>query len=514
MIRYAFKVYREHGLKPAVKAVRDRIRQGGVLREHKKRYASSIPSGEEWTRQQEFVKMSGIVFRTEERPSKEPEKNGVYYIFRASSVRLHPSFQYELAKLIKEGDAPALVYTDEIRNGRLLYKPDYAPDNLAAHNYMGNCAAVRADYVTEELIGRLKEWRESPGFMWRLNRYLCRRITEQEGTQGIAHLPMALFEDGEEFKEEEQGRIRDERKDEVKGEGEGRRKGDGGGEALVSILIPNCNHREDLQRCIESILFLTAYKNYEILVIENNSTEKAIFDYYRELEEGCFAPARVRILRCQEAAGSFNYSALNNFAAAQAKGELLLLLNNDTKVIEPEWLGSMARYALRENTGAVGACLLYGDKTVQHSGIVVGVGPDNTAVHPNAGVPFEQPGYRDSIHHVQNYSAVTGACLMVRRSVYEAAGGLDEELAVAYNDVDFCLKLRRMGLLNVYTPEALLYHYESSSRGRDASGERHERFLREAELFRRRWREVLAAGDPYYNPNLSKDTPWGLKRPE
>lgn len=498
MIRYAFKVYREHGLKPAVKAVRDRIRQGAVFWECKKRYDSSIPSGEELAGQQEFVKMSGILFRTEENPAKEPEKSRVYYIFRAPSVTLHPSFQYELAKLIGGGDDPALVYTDELRNGRLLYKPDYAPDNLAAHNYMGNCVAVRADYVTEELIGRLREWRETPGFMWLLNRYLCGRITEQEGTQGIAHLPMALFEDGEEFKEEEQGKGRDETKD----------------EALVSILIPNCNHRADLQRCIESILFLTAYKNYEILVIENNSTEKEIFDYYKELEEGRFAPARVRILRCQEAAGSFNYSALNNFAAAQARGELLLLLNNDTKVIEPEWLGSMARYALRENTGAVGACLLYGDKTVQHSGIIVGVGPDKTAVHPNAGVPFEQPGYRDSIHHVQNYSAVTGACLMVRRSVYEAAGGLDEELAVAYNDVDFCLKLRRMGLLNVYTPEALLYHYESRSRGRDASGERHERFLREAALFRSRWREVLAAGDPYYNPNLSVDIPWELKQPE
>ena len=171
----------------------------------------------------------------------------------------------------------------------------------------------------------------------------------------------------------------------------------------------------------------------------------------------------------------------------------------------------MAWYAMRGNTGAVGACLLYEDKTIQHSGVIVGIGPDRTAVHPNAGVPIIERGYRDSIHHVQNYSAVTGACLMVKRALYEELNGLDEELAVAYNDVDFCLRLRQRGLLNVYVPEAMLYHYESKSRGYDDKGERHERLLRESAMFRERWQAYIDDGDGYYNSNLSKDRPWDIR---
>ena len=275
---------------------------------------------------------------------------------------------------------------------------------------------------------------------------------------------------------------------------------------LVSIIIPNYEHRDDLKCCIDSLLEINSYRNIEIIIVENNSKSDEIFAYYRELEENY--PQLIRVMGWD---GSFNYSAINNYGAAQAKGELLLLLNNDTKIIEPDSIGRMAAYAVRENTGAVGACLLYGDKTIQHAGVIVGIGPDRTAVHPNAGVSIIERGYRDSIHHVQNYSAVTGACLMVKRALYEELGGLDEELAVAYNDVDFCLRLRQRGLLNVYVPDAMLYHFESKSRGYDNKGERHERFLRESEMFRERWQAYIDDGDMYYNPNLSKDRPWEIK---
>lgn len=254
------------------------------------------------------------------------------------------------------------------------------------------------------------------------------------------------------------------------------------------------------------MLEINSYRNIEIIIVENNSKSDEIFAYYRELEENY--PQLIRVMGWD---GSFNYSAINNYGAAQAKGELLLLLNNDTKIIEPDSIGRMAAYAVRENTGAVGACLLYGDKTIQHAGVIVGIGPDRTAVHPNAGVSIIERGYRDSIHHVQNYSAVTGACLMVKRALYEELGGLDEELAVAYNDVDFCLRLRQRGLLNVYVPDAMLYHFESKSRGYDNKGEKHERFLRESEMFRERWQAYIDDGDMYYNPNLSKDRPWEIK---
>jgi len=272
---------------------------------------------------------------------------------------------------------------------------------------------------------------------------------------------------------------------------------------MISVIIPNYEHADDLRRCVESLLYINTYKNIEIIIVENNSTSEEIFSCYDELLR-----EHPDVIRLEKWEGSFNYSAINNYGASRAKGELLLLLNNDTKIIEPDSLWAMAEYAVRDNTGAVGACLLYADKTVQHAGVIVGIGPDRTAVHPNSGLCFIENGYRDSIHHVQNYSAVTGACLMIKKELFDKLGGLDEKLAVAYNDVDFCLRLRRRGLLNVYVPQALLFHYESKSRGYDDKGERHERFLRESQLFRDRWQNIIDDGDPYYNVNLSKEVPW------
>ena len=272
-------------------------------------------------------------------------------------------------------------------------------------------------------------------------------------------------------------------------------------EAKVSILIPNCNHAEDLRRCISSILEKSTYTNYEILVIENNSTEEEIFAYYRELEKN----PKVRILHYE---GEFNYSAVNNFGARAAEGKYLLLLNNDTEVISRNWIEELLSFAQREDVGAVGAKLYYADHSIQHAGIVLGLGAHRTAGHVFYRFDGENLGYMGKLWYQQDVSAVTGACLMVKRSLYEALGGLDEEFRISLNDVDFCLRLREKGLLNIFNPYCELFHYESASRGSDVDGRNREKALRyekECELFRTRWSSVLEAGDPYYNVNLPLD---------
>lgn len=463
MLVHVMKVYKNSGLKPAVKTALRDLREGSAKKAQKSFYKRSLFSQE----QKENTHVYG------------------YRIIQSDGVKLHCDMMYELSRAV-DGKSPALVYMDELRDGKLLYKPDFAPDNLASHNYIGSCVAVREDVLDGKALELAGE-----DNLWSFNRYICGKCRADE----ICHISRALFEDTS-------------RKETCNYNAGYDTENNIGGNInpLVSIIIPNYEHRDDLKCCIDSLLEINSYRNIEIIIVENNSKSDEIFAYYRELEENY--PQLIRVMGWD---GSFNYSAINNYGAAQAKGELLLLLNNDTKIIEPDSIGRMAAYAVRENTGAVGACLLYGDKTIQHAGVIVGIGPDRTAVHPNAGVSIIERGYRDSIHHVQNYSAVTGACLMVKRALYEELGGLDEELAVAYNDVDFCLRLRQRGLLNVYVPDAMLYHFESKSRGYDNKGERHERFLRESEMFRERWQAYIDDGDMYYNPNLSKDRPWEIK---
>lgn len=463
MLVHVMKVYKNSGFKPAVKTALRDLREGSAKKAQKSFYKRSLFSQE----QKENTHVYG------------------YRIIQSDGVKLHCDMMCELSRAV-DGKSPALVYMDELRDGKLLYKPDFAPDNLASHNYIGSCVAVREDVLDGKALELAGE-----DNLWSFNRYICDKCRADE----ICHISRALFEDTS-------------RKETCNyNAGHDTENNIGGNiNPLVSIIIPNYEHRDDLKCCIDSLLEINSYRNIEIIIVENNSKSDEIFAYYRELEENY--PQLIRVMGWD---GSFNYSAINNYGAAQAKGELLLLLNNDTKIIEPDSIGRMAAYAVRENTGAVGACLLYGDKTIQHAGVIVGIGPDRTAVHPNAGVSIIERGYRDSIHHVQNYSAVTGACLMVKRALYEELGGLDEELAVAYNDVDFCLRLRQRGLLNVYVPDAMLYHFESKSRGYDNKGEKHERFLRESEMFRERWQAYIDDGDMYYNPNLSKDRPWDIR---
>lgn len=284
-------------------------------------------------------------------------------------------------------------------------------------------------------------------------------------------------------------------------------------EPLVSIIIPSKDEVESLKKCIASIE-RSSYKNYEIIIVENNS-EPATFAYYRSIAEQEMTENGVQRFEGRLSGGQricvavwkegFNYSKLNNFGAAQAKGSYFLLLNNDIELMDEACIETLLATCERQEVGIVGAKLFYPDHTVQHAGIVVGIGGNARGIGQNMfiGLAGERSGYLHKASIAMDYSAVTAACLMVKRSIYEAAGGFEESLAVAFNDVDFCLKVRQMGLLVVYQPGARAWHYESKSRGAEDSQEKVERFQREIDYMRDHWIAILKNGDPYYNPNFS-----------
>ena len=274
---------------------------------------------------------------------------------------------------------------------------------------------------------------------------------------------------------------------------------------LISIIIPNKDHIDDLDRCVQSILKKSSYPNLEFIIVENNSTEEKTFAYYEKLQKEC-SKAHVCYYK-----GNFNYSKINNFGVQYAKGEYLLLLNNDTEMINDDCIEELLGYCTRSDVGIVGARLYYEDDTIQHAGVVIGFG--GIAGHCFVQQPRGNTGYCHRIICAQDYSAVTAACMMVKRSVFDEVGGLTEELAVAFNDIDFCMKVRQKGYLVVYNPYAELYHYESKSRGLEDTPEKLERFHKEIRTFETRWPEIMKNGDPYYNPNLSLETQdFSLKR--
>ena len=266
------------------------------------------------------------------------------------------------------------------------------------------------------------------------------------------------------------------------------------GRPFVSIIIPNKDAKEDLEKCVNSILTKSTYENYEILIVENNSAGSEIFAYYKQLSQN----PKIRLLRWKH---PFNYSAINNYAASKAKGEYFLFLNNDTEVITPGWIEELLGFCQRKDTGIVGAKLYYGNNTIQHAGTVIGIG--GIAGHMFVDMDRERSGYMHKASIIQDLSAVTAACMMVKRKVFEQVHGFEEELAVAFNDVDFCLRVRELGYLVVYNPYVELYHYESKSRGTEDSKEKVRRFQSEIEFMRCRWEVLLKKGDPYYNKNLS-----------
>lgn len=434
---------------------------------------------------------------------------------------LHPSALYEYVKAINERDAD-YIYCDEttFKSGNINqmltmhFKPDYAVDNLRANNYICHFSVFDRNLLDGTELFRTR-------FDGSQDHDMILRLTDR--AKKVVHVPKLLY-----YWRSHEGSVASgiDAKPYVVEAARGavadhlRRHGFTHfqitstrafetifkiryqivGNPKISIVIANRDHPEDLKRCVTSIMEKSTYENYEIIVVENNSRMREIFDYYETLK--AFPHVRVAVY---ESEGSFNYSAVNNFGVANAQGDYILLLNNDTQVITVNWMEELLMYAQREDVGAVGGKLYYGNKTIQHAGVVLGLGAHRTAGHSHYGQHRENLGYMGRLCYAQNVSAVTGACLLVKKSLFEKAGGLDESFAISLNDVDFCLKLRRMGLLNVFTPFAELYHFESVSRGLDTEGEKARRYNEESARFREKWKEVLEKGDPYYNPNFSLD---------
>lgn len=276
------------------------------------------------------------------------------------------------------------------------------------------------------------------------------------------------------------------------------------GNPLVSIIIPNMDHKDVLKTCVDSLYKVNTYQNFELIIVENNSKEKDTFSYYQELKT---AHNNVKIVKWEK---EFNYSLINNFGVTYASGDYILFLNNDTQVITPTAISEMLGNCMRDDVGIVGAKLLYEDDTIQHAGVVIGFG--GYAGHIFNGNPADDYGFTMRAIINNNYSAVTAACLMTKRSVFDLVGGFEEQFRVACNDVDFCLKVRKAGYLVVYNAFSIWHHFESKSRGYENNAEKVKRYNAEVAKFRARWPEILEKGDPYYSPLFDiKKAPFDLK---
>ena len=449
---------------------------------------------------------------------------------------LHPSVLYEYVKVINEQDADYL-YCDETtfrdtdlnKFVTIHFKPDYAIDNLRANNYICHLSCFARTLLEGEDLYRSE-------FDGSQDHDMILRLTDK--ARKIVHVPKLLYY-WRSHSGSTAGNIAAKTYaiDAAKGAVADHLRRHGYknfkitstrafetifkityeiiGNPKVSIVIPSRDHEEDLRRCITSILDKSTYDNFEIIIVENGTSEEAALRYYSELLSGPYKD-RIRIIDADRdgadfdpavrgAAQPFNYSRINNLGVQKASGDYILLLNNDTQVISVNWIEELLMYAQRPDVAAVGGKLYYPDKTIQHAGIVIGLGAHRTAGHTHYRQRRENLGYMGRLCYAQNVSAVTGACLMVKKALFEEAGGLDESFAVSLNDVDLCLKLREMGYLNVFTPFSELFHYESVSRGLDDAGEKAQRYNEESEHFRTKWKEVLEKGDPYYNPNFTLD---------
>ena len=425
---------------------------------------------------------------------------------------LAPNALYEIVQALQEHPQADTFYTDEDKVTTELdehfqphLKPDFNLDLLRSNNYICHFFVARRSIV-EKVGGFRKEFdgAQDYDFIFRctensrevvhIPEILYHWRTHKASTADNPASKMYAFEAGKRAIEAHLER------NGVKGVvshtpdlGFYRVQYPVQGEPLVSVIIPNKDEKETLRTCLESLKKNTDYKNFEI-IIENNSTTDEIFRYYKELSKD----PQIHLLRWKK---EFNYSAINNFGAAHAKGEYLLFLNNDIKTINPDWMTEMLGVCQRPEVGGVGAKLIYPDNTIQHAGCVIGMG--GIAGHMFVDMPAERTGYLHKASLLQDMSAVTAACLMMKKEIFEKVGGFTPELAVAFNDVDLCLKVRKENALIVYDPYAKLYHMESKTRGAEDSKEKVRRFQTEIEYMRCHWLDILKNGDPYYNKNLS-----------
>lgn len=418
---------------------------------------------------------------------------------------------YEVVKALNQSDRPEMIYSDEDKvttdlseHFQPYMKPDFNLDLLRSNNYICHFFVAKKNLV--EKVGSFRG-----DFNGAQDYDLILRCSEQAA--GIVHIPRILyhwrvhkastadnpaskmyaFDAGKKAIEDHLKRCgQDGKVSHAKDLGYYRVKYEVKGTPLVSIIIPNKDETESLDKCLRSIE-KSSYKNYEIIVVENNSEKDETFAYYKKIEA-----KGVRVIYWEK---GFNYSAINNYGVSYAKGDYILLLNNDVEVITSDWMEEMLGNCQRKEVGIVGAKLYYPDDTVQHAGIIIGIG--GIAGNIFVGLPRRYTGYFHKASVQQDLSAVTAACMMVKRSVYETVKGLDENLQVAFNDVDFCLRVRKAGYLVVYTPYAELYHYESKTRGAEDTKEKVRRFQGEIEYMRSHHLEILKNGDPMYNKNLT-----------
>ncbi len=449
------------------------------------------------------------------------------YIALLDHDDLLPKFSlYEIVKCINKNPNVDFIYTDEDKFEELggkrydpYFKSDFAPDTLRANNFICHFSIFKKELMNE-LGGFRSEFDGAQDYD------IILRMSEK--AKKIIHIPKILYhwrvhalstaksggtakpyayEAGIKAVQAHIDRIG------LKGEvvsgntlGTYKVNYEIKGNPRVSIIIPNKDYVSTLKVCLKSIAKLTTYENYEIIVVENNSEEQKTFDYYDEIN----GKDKVKVVKYPEK--GFNYSKIINYGVANSDGEYIIQLNNDTELITPNWIEEMLGFAQREDVGAVGAELFYPDKSIQHAGIIIGIG--GVAGHVFRNIPHGMHGYFSKDAMIQNMSAVTAACMMAPRKMYEAVGNMDEKFEVAFNDVDFCLKIREQGKLIVYNPYVQFIHYESKSRGFEDTLEKQKRFKGEVERFQKKWKKILKDGDPYYNINLRLDNDQCAIKPE
>ncbi len=425
---------------------------------------------------------------------------------------LSPDALFEVAKTITETKAE-VIYTDEDKvdergkeHTQPALKPDFSPDLLRSNNYICHFLVVKTSLIRE--VGGFRA-----GFEGAQDHDFLFRCTEKAA--GIAHIPRILYHwrthaastsdnpDSKLYAYASGVKAVEEHLARTGTAGVVSQTSDYGfykvlypvqGHPMVSVIIPTKDNPAVLKRCLDSLFSLTSYDNYEVILVENNSTDPAVFDYYETLKDN----PRVRLLTWNH---PFNYSAINNFAAKEARGEYLLFLNNDVEILTKDWMEQLLGNTQRPEVAVTGCRLYYPDGTIQHAGVIIGIG--GIAGHAFLNMKKEYTGYMHKAAVQLNYSAVTAACMMVKKAVFDSVGGFEEQLAVAFNDVDLCLRIREKGYYIVYDPYVELIHYESKTRGAEDTEEKVRRFQSEIEFMRTRWIDLLKKGDPFYNPNLT-----------
>lgn len=439
---------------------------------------------------------------------------GEFIAFLDHDDFLEPDALFCYADALNKDKTIDVFYSDEDKTDEYAahyfyphFKSDFNIDLLHANNYMCHFLAVRKSLV--DTVGGLNEkfdGAQDYDFVLRLTEhtkkiYHCQRILyhwrcSNQSTAASQGNKMYAIHAGKAALNAHYKRLGwNARAQEGAVDGWYQTKFTLKEEPLVSILIPNKDHTDDLDVCLNSFFERADYQNYEFIIIENNSVLPETFAYYEKIEK---EHDNVKVVYWE---AGFNYSAINNFGFKFAKGDYIMLLNNDVELITPDIFQSMLGFCMRPEVGIVGAKLLYNDHTVQHAGVLVGAG--GLADHVFKGIHEDDPGYMGRAISSQDVSAVTAACLLVKRSVYEEVGGLEDEFQVAFNDVDFCLKVRKAGYLIVYDADVKLFHYESKSRGMEDTTERFIRFGNEMMLLNSKWDILSTFVDPYYNPNLS-----------